>query len=163
MTDFLRQPIEKIREVQNRLVAEQVALCAEGHEYYRAVGLRVADNNRLLAFGEDTLSRRIYTLRIKDLEFMGNRKEMHMKQRTASVAGTKEKRTKRQVKKEKAKENYLRLGAQTTIQRVAQDSEPLSRALSLSLSQPKITLKIAATARQRLPNTDRKVSKIQET
>ena len=35
MTDFLRQPLEKIREVQNRLVAEQIALCAKGHEYYR--------------------------------------------------------------------------------------------------------------------------------
>ena len=52
--------------------AEDVVLdvnqAAKGHEYYRAVGLRVADNNRLLAYGEDTLSRRIYTLRIKDLE-----------------------------------------------------------------------------------------------
>ena len=35
MTEFLRQPIEKIRQVQNKLVAEQVALCAEGHEYYK--------------------------------------------------------------------------------------------------------------------------------
>ena len=35
MTDFLRQPLEKIREVQNILVAEQIALCAKGHEYYR--------------------------------------------------------------------------------------------------------------------------------
>lgn len=35
MTEFLRQPIEKIREVQSALVAEQVALCAQGHDYYR--------------------------------------------------------------------------------------------------------------------------------
>ena len=35
MTDFLRQPLEKIREVQNRRVADQIALCAKGHEYFR--------------------------------------------------------------------------------------------------------------------------------
>ncbi len=35
MTDFLRQPIEKIRELQNKLVAEQIALCAQGHEFYK--------------------------------------------------------------------------------------------------------------------------------
>ena len=31
-TEFLRQPIEKIREVQNKLVAEQVELCGRGHD-----------------------------------------------------------------------------------------------------------------------------------
>ena len=35
MTDFLCQPLDKIREIQNKLVAEQIALCAEGHDYYR--------------------------------------------------------------------------------------------------------------------------------
>ena len=41
---------------------------AAGHSYYRALGLKVSENNQLLAFGEDTLSRRIYTLRFKDLK-----------------------------------------------------------------------------------------------
>jgi oligopeptidase B len=40
---------------------------AAPHEYYEAVGLNVSDDNTLLAFGEDTLSRRIYTLRFKNL------------------------------------------------------------------------------------------------
>ena len=35
MTDFLRQPLDKIHAVQNKLIAEQVALCAEGSDYYR--------------------------------------------------------------------------------------------------------------------------------
>ena len=34
-TEFLRQPIEKIREVQNQLVAEQIELCSRGHKFYK--------------------------------------------------------------------------------------------------------------------------------
>ena len=41
---------------------------AEGHDYYSLRGLSVSPNNRLLAFSTDTLSRRIYTIRVKDLE-----------------------------------------------------------------------------------------------
>ncbi len=41
---------------------------AEGHEYYQAVGLALSPDKRTLAFGEDTVSRRIYTIRFKDLE-----------------------------------------------------------------------------------------------
>ncbi len=40
---------------------------AEGYGYYDAAGLTVSSDNRLLAFAEDTLSRRIYTTRFKDL------------------------------------------------------------------------------------------------
>ena len=41
---------------------------AEGHEYYQVVGLSVSPNNRFLSFGVDTVSRRQYTLHVKDLE-----------------------------------------------------------------------------------------------
>lgn len=40
---------------------------AKKHAYYHATSLAVSPDNRWLAFGEDTLSRRIYTIRIKDL------------------------------------------------------------------------------------------------
>ncbi|MGD8977567.1 MAG: S9 family peptidase [Gammaproteobacteria bacterium] len=40
---------------------------AEGHEFYTVTGLTVSENGLLLAFGEDDLSREIYTLRIRDL------------------------------------------------------------------------------------------------
>ena len=40
---------------------------AEGHEYYAATGLSVSSDNRVLAFSEDTVGRRLYTLRFKDL------------------------------------------------------------------------------------------------
>lgn len=41
---------------------------AEGYDYYSARGLAVSSNNKILAFNEDTLSRRIYTVRFKNLE-----------------------------------------------------------------------------------------------
>ncbi len=41
---------------------------AKDYSYYNAAGLSVSPNNKILAFGEDTLSRRIYTVRFKNLE-----------------------------------------------------------------------------------------------
>ncbi|MBT8326760.1 MAG: S9 family peptidase [Bacteroidia bacterium] len=41
---------------------------AKGHSYYKIGGLGVSPNNKLLVYSEDTLSRRIYTLKLKDLE-----------------------------------------------------------------------------------------------
>ncbi len=41
---------------------------AKGHTYYAASGLTVSKDNKYLAFGEDTVSRRIYTIRFKNLE-----------------------------------------------------------------------------------------------
>lgn len=40
---------------------------AEGHAYYSAAGFNISPDNNLLAFGVDTVSRRQYTLYIKDL------------------------------------------------------------------------------------------------
>ena len=41
---------------------------AKGFDYFQVGGVSVSPNNKLLAYAEDTLSRRIYTLRFKDLE-----------------------------------------------------------------------------------------------
>jgi oligopeptidase B len=41
---------------------------AEGFSYYNVTGLNVSTNNKILAFAEDTLSRRIYTIRFLNLE-----------------------------------------------------------------------------------------------
>ncbi len=41
---------------------------AEGHAYYAVRGLKVSGDGRTLAFAEDTVSRRIYTYRFKNLE-----------------------------------------------------------------------------------------------
>lgn len=40
---------------------------AKGHDYFRLVGISVSPDNTKVAFGLDTVSRRQYTLRIKDL------------------------------------------------------------------------------------------------
>ncbi len=40
---------------------------AKGYSYYQIVGLNVSPDNSKVAFGVDTVGRRIYTLRIKDL------------------------------------------------------------------------------------------------
>lgn len=41
---------------------------AKPYDYYAVSGLNVSPDNKILAYGEDTLSRRIYTLRFKNLE-----------------------------------------------------------------------------------------------
>ena len=41
---------------------------ARDHDFYQVTGLAVSKDNKLLAFGEDTLSRRIYTIKFKNLE-----------------------------------------------------------------------------------------------
>ena len=51
---------------------------AEGKSYYAVSGLSVSPNNKLLAFGEDDISRRIYTIRFLDLtsgEFLDDKIE----------------------------------------------------------------------------------------
>jgi oligopeptidase B len=52
--------------------AEEILLdvnkLAEGYAYYHVSGIYVSPDNRILAFGEDTLSRRKYTLRFLDLQ-----------------------------------------------------------------------------------------------
>ncbi|QTV05321.1 S9 family peptidase [Faecalibacter bovis] len=40
---------------------------AEGHAYYKLGGLSVSPNNEMCTFGVDNVSRRIYTIQIKDL------------------------------------------------------------------------------------------------
>jgi oligopeptidase B len=40
---------------------------AKGHDYFQVKGLSVSENNNLLAYGVDTVSRRRYTLYVKDL------------------------------------------------------------------------------------------------
>jgi len=41
---------------------------AEGHPYYSAGGFSISPDNKLMAFGVDTVSRREYTIHIKNLE-----------------------------------------------------------------------------------------------
>lgn len=45
-----------------------VNVLADGLDYYAARGLSVSPDNKMLAYGEDKVSRRIYTIKFKDLE-----------------------------------------------------------------------------------------------
>ena len=40
---------------------------AKAHDYYQVSGLSVSPNGKLLAYGEDTVSRRVYTVQFKDI------------------------------------------------------------------------------------------------
>lgn len=40
---------------------------AKDHDYYAVSGLDVSPNGNLMAYGEDTVSRRVYSVKIKDL------------------------------------------------------------------------------------------------
>ncbi|RAV28233.1 S9 family peptidase [Sinomicrobium soli] len=41
---------------------------AEGHSFFQLGGINISPDNKLAAFGVDTVSRRIYTIRVKNLE-----------------------------------------------------------------------------------------------
>jgi oligopeptidase B len=60
------------RKAGSLVAAEQVMLnaneLAAGHEFYQIGALAIAPNDRLLAYVEDIVGRRQFTLRIKDLE-----------------------------------------------------------------------------------------------
>ena len=44
-----------------------VNVLARGHDYFAVAGRAVSENEQLLAYAEDTVSRRLYTIRVKDL------------------------------------------------------------------------------------------------
>ncbi len=52
----------------NEKIMLNVNEMAKDYDYYNVGGLSVSMNNKLLAFAEDTLSRRIYTIKFKNLE-----------------------------------------------------------------------------------------------
>ena len=59
------------RKKSNLEAPEEILLnvndMAEGHSYYSITGLEVSDDNNLLAYAEDSVSRRRYTVYVKDL------------------------------------------------------------------------------------------------
>ncbi len=58
---------------------------AKGHDFYQIGGMSISPDNQWLAFGEDTLSRRIYTIRFKNLK-TGEITEEKIENSTGSVA-----------------------------------------------------------------------------
>ena len=66
-----KQYYKYCRKKGNLSAKEEVLLdvdkMAEGHAYFTATGFQVSTDNNLLAFAIDTVSRRQYTIHIKDL------------------------------------------------------------------------------------------------
>jgi oligopeptidase B len=60
------------RKKESLEAAEEILLdvneMAAGHSYYNLNGLNISENNKLISFGVDTVSRRKYTIYVKDLE-----------------------------------------------------------------------------------------------
>ncbi|MDM1071535.1 S9 family peptidase [Empedobacter brevis] len=73
LTEFQKgkeYPIHKRRKEtleNNDEILFDVNMMAEGHSYYQLGGISMAPNNQLVSFGVDNVSRRIYTIQIKDL------------------------------------------------------------------------------------------------
>jgi oligopeptidase B len=71
-TEEGKQYYKYCRKKESLNAAEEVLLdvdkMAEGHTYYAASGFAISENNKLLAFGIDEVSRRQYTIYIKNLE-----------------------------------------------------------------------------------------------
>lgn len=73
LTEYLKgkeYPIHKRRKDTLENTDEilfDVNTMAEGHSYYQLGGISMAPNNELVSFGVDNVSRRIYTIQIKDL------------------------------------------------------------------------------------------------
>ncbi|WP_370629748.1 S9 family peptidase [Pedobacter sp. MR2016-19] len=71
-TEDGQQYFKYCRKKGSLSAAEEILLdvdqLAKGHSYYSATGFNVSPDNKLLAFGVDQVSRRQYTINIKNLE-----------------------------------------------------------------------------------------------
>ncbi|MEJ7740168.1 MAG: S9 family peptidase [Chitinophagaceae bacterium] len=71
-TDDGKQYYKYCRKKKDLAAREEVLLdvdlMAEGHDYFSATGFQVSEDNKLLAYAIDTVSRRQYTIQVKNLE-----------------------------------------------------------------------------------------------
>ncbi len=59
---------KKDRLENEEIILMDVNIEAAKHSYYKVSGMSISPDNKLLAFGEDTVSRRIFTIKFKNLE-----------------------------------------------------------------------------------------------
>jgi len=78
---------------------------AEAHDYYSIGGRSVSPDNKILAYGEDIVSRRIYTVRFKNLE-TGEMMEDVIPNTTGSVTWANDNKTIFYAKKDDALRSY---------------------------------------------------------
>jgi oligopeptidase B len=78
---------------------------AKNHDYYAVGGRSVSPDNKMLAYGEDVVSRRIYTIRFKNLE-TGEMMEDEIPNTTGSVTWANDNKTVFYAKKDDALRSY---------------------------------------------------------
>ena len=78
---------------------------AKNHDYYAVGGRSVSPDNKILAYGEDIVSRRIYTVRFKNLE-TGEMMEDEIPNTTGSVTWANDNKTIFYAKKDDALRSY---------------------------------------------------------
>lgn len=78
---------------------------AKNHDYYAVGGRSVSPDNKMLAYGEDIVSRRIYTVRFKNLE-TGEMMEDEIPNTTGSVTWANDNKTIFYAKKDDALRSY---------------------------------------------------------
>lgn len=104
-----------------------VNIMAEGHEYYHVNGLSMSLDNKLVAFGVDTVSRRQYTIYVKNLE-TGQLLEMSIANTTGSSTWANDNKTLFYTKKDpntlRSNQIYKhRLGARTADQLIFEEED----------------------------------------
>jgi len=78
---------------------------AEGYNYYNIAGRNISPNNKILAYGEDTVSRRIYTICFKNL-ITGELYKDIIENTTGSVTWANDNKTVFYTRKDKALRSY---------------------------------------------------------
>jgi len=68
-----RRDIQFILEKKNSLISKEEVLfdcndLAKDYEFFNLSNIKISPNNKLAVFSVDTVSRRLYTIKIKDLE-----------------------------------------------------------------------------------------------
>lgn len=91
-------------ENEEEILIDQNEL-AINHAYHALGGMQVSPNNLLMAFGEDTVSRRIYTIRFKDLE-SGEVLEDVLQNTTGNVAWANDNKTVFYTQKDESLRSY---------------------------------------------------------
>ncbi len=123
---------------------------AAPYEFYQIGGRYISPDNRYLAYGEDTLSRRIYTLRFKNLE-TGEVLEEKIPNTTGSAAWCNDNKTVYYTIKDYALRSYkvfrhiLGTDPETDVEIFHEDDETFSTFVYRSKSQKYIIIGSAAT------------------
>ena len=119
-----------------------VNVLAKGHEYYDVSGMSISPNKKVMAYGVDTLSRRIYIIHFKNLE-TGENFSQTIENTTGSSSWSNDNKTLFYTKKDKALRSFqiwkYNFGnGVNTAELVFEESDETFNVLSIKASQKNI-------------------------